>query len=167
MMLVVVALCRRFLIITLLSLAALVLLTQSAIGYGHDIDEDSYEVAKSLNCPTCAGRNLADCGTTTCYQWKQEIKAQLEQGKTATEVVAYFKARFGPTVLQEPPKEGGLLVLWWLPVIGFGLLVLLAVLVARRASAQRQALAAAPPLAASGAGDDYVEQMERQAHDAF
>lgn len=67
-------------------------------------DEPTYRIAKQLNCPTCAGRNLADCPTETCAQWKAEIKAQLDAGKSAEEVLAYFQDRFGPTVLQERPR---------------------------------------------------------------
>jgi cytochrome c-type biogenesis protein CcmH len=75
-------------------------------------DEPTYRIAKQLNCPTCAGRNLADCPTETCAQWKAEIKAQLDAGKSAEEVLAYFQDRFGPTVLQEPPKSGITAPLW-------------------------------------------------------
>jgi cytochrome c-type biogenesis protein CcmH len=87
-----------------------------AFGQAPVVDDQTYHIAKKLNCPTCAGRNLADCPTDTCTQWKNEIKAQLDQGKTAGEVLAYFEARFGPTVLQEPPKQGPTAILWAAPV---------------------------------------------------
>ena len=79
-------------------------------------DDQTYHIAKKLNCPTCAGRNLADCPTETCTQWKAEIKSQLDSGKSPDEVLAYFQNRFGPTVLQEPPKTGSTAPLWALPV---------------------------------------------------
>ncbi len=82
------------------------------------LDDEVHDIAKQMNCPTCAGRNLADCPTETCAQWKQEIGAQLQAGKTSQEVLDYFEARFGPTVMQEPPKEGAVLALWVVPVLG-------------------------------------------------
>ena len=38
------------------------------------------EIAKKLNCPTCAGLNLADCNTQTCAQWRDQINDLLKQG---------------------------------------------------------------------------------------
>ena len=83
-----------------------------------DPSDKVHDIAKRLNCPTCAGRNLADCPTDTCMQWKQEIRSQLETGKTDDQVIAYFYDRFGSVVLQEPPREGLLLLVWILPIFG-------------------------------------------------
>jgi cytochrome c-type biogenesis protein CcmH len=75
------------------------------------------EIAKKLNCPTCAGINLADCRTLTCEQWRNQINDLVKQGYSDKEVLDYFVTRFGEQVLQEPPKSGSTLFLWVLPVI--------------------------------------------------
>jgi cytochrome c-type biogenesis protein CcmH len=75
------------------------------------------DIAKQLNCPTCAGINLADCRTQTCEQWRGQIGDLVEEGYTDQEVLDYFSARYGDQVLQEPPKRGFTLILWVLPVI--------------------------------------------------
>jgi cytochrome c-type biogenesis protein CcmH len=75
------------------------------------------EIAKQLNCPTCAGLNLADCRTKTCEQWREQIGDFIEEGRSNQEILDYFTARFGDQVLQEPPKRGFSLVLWILPVV--------------------------------------------------
>ena len=119
-------------------------------------------VAKKLNCPTCSGRNLADCPTETCLQWKAEIKAQLDQGKNTSEVLQYFEDRFGATVLQEPPKSGNTLALWAVPIgaalmlLGGGALIVLRI--------SRGALPAGPPAPASE--DPFVSELERQVKDS-
>ncbi|MCL4297660.1 MAG: cytochrome c-type biogenesis protein CcmH [Anaerolineae bacterium] len=74
------------------------------------------EIAKHLNCPTCAGINLADCRTLTCEQWRDQIDDLVKQGYSDKEVLDYFVTRFGEQVLQEPPKSGSTLFLWVLPV---------------------------------------------------
>ena len=125
-------------------------------------EDQMYQIAKQLNCPTCAGRNLADCPTDTCTQWKQEITAQLNAGKNETEVLTYFKDRFGSQVLQEPPKEGFLLVMWVVPVVAVIALIGLAVFVARRAASPLK-LSTAPPQAQAS---DYETQLEQQIKDA-
>ena len=120
--------------------------------------DQMYTIAKKLNCPTCAGRNLADCPTDTCTQWKNEIIDQLKQGKTAEEIVGYFEGRFGSTVLQEPPKAGFTLFMWLIPVmalIGFGVLVTLVI--------QRSSRTPATPTnTAAPANDPYAAELERQ-----
>lgn len=75
------------------------------------------EIAKKLNCPTCAGLNLADCHTQTCEQWREQINDLLKQGYTDEQVINYFTARYGSEVLQEPPKSGWTLALWIGPLV--------------------------------------------------
>ncbi len=122
-----------------------------------DLDENVRRIAKELNCPTCAGRNLADCPTETCLQWKTEIQTQLNSGKQPHEVIAYFQERFGVGVLQSPPKGGDTLVLWLAPIGAALMLLGGGVMVARRL--------AQPRLAETGAAvpqDAYAEELERQ-----
>ncbi len=122
-------------------------------------DEPTYQIAKQLNCPTCAGRNLADCPTETCAQWKAEIKAQLDAGKSAEEVLTYFQARFGPTVLQEPPKSGVTAPLWAAPVGAAVVFLAVAGLVMWRAARRN---AETPALAATDNSDPFIAELERQ-----
>jgi cytochrome c-type biogenesis protein CcmH len=134
-----------------------------APGAAADVDDAVHDIAKSMNCPTCAGRNLADCPTDTCAQWKAEIRSQLLNGKSRQEVLAYFQDRFGPTVLQEPPKEGAVLALWVTPVIAAAALVMAGVWIARRTT--RRAAPPPPPPPAAGAepaADSYAAQLEEQ-----
>jgi cytochrome c-type biogenesis protein CcmH len=124
---------RRILLAAgLVVLCALVVIVQRAAAQTPDPSDQVHAIARQLNCPTCAGRNLADCPTDTCMQWKQEIRTQLQQGKTSQEVIDYFQSRFGPSVLQEPPKQGALLVVWVLPLAGLVILVVGALIVLRR-----------------------------------
>ncbi len=127
-----------------------------------DTDDAVRDVAKKMNCPTCSGRNLADCPTETCLQWKAEIKAQLDKGKNTSEVLQYFESRFGTTVLQEPPKSGNTLALWAVPVGAALMLVGGGALIVRRIS--RGALPAGS--AAPANEDPYVSELERQVKDS-
>lgn len=122
------------------------------------------EIAKNLNCPTCAGLNLADCRTQTCIQWKGQIGDLIEAGYSDQEVLDDFVARYGEQVLQEPPKRGFSLILWVLPVLallagGFWLVYTL------RGWANRlPAVATAPPQAAPDAPNDsdaYLQQVDQ------
>jgi cytochrome c-type biogenesis protein CcmH len=99
-------------------------------------------------------------------QWKQEIQDQLQQGKTPQQVIDYFKARFGPGVLQEPPKEGAVLVLWVLPVVGLAALAVGAVILLRRLSTPRaRASAETVQPEASVSVDEYTSRLEEEVRD--
>ncbi len=122
------------------------------------------EIAKDLNCPTCAGINLADCRTLTCEQWREKISELVDDGYSDDQVLEYFSARYGTQVLQEPPRRGFSLALWILPV-----LALLAggvwLFYTMRSWSQPEEMVpeAAAPLA-NGAGqpdDDYLNQVEK------
>lgn len=125
-----------------------------------DPDSQAHDIAKKLNCPVCAGLSLADCQTDTCMQWKQEIKTQVEDGKTSQQIIDYFQTRFGPTVLQEPPKQGVVLVLWILPVLLL-VAVLIAVVIALRRSIKPK-LPLAPSSPGGAPADEYVAKFEEQ-----
>lgn len=92
--------------------------TSYSTTFAQETDYDRVnEIAKKLNCPTCAGINLADCKTLTCEQWRGQINDMVKQGYSDDEVINYFVTRFGEQVLQEPPKRGSTLFLWILPII--------------------------------------------------
>ena len=135
-------------------------------------EDQMYQIAKQLNCPTCAGRNLADCPTDTCTQWKQEIVSQLKAGKSGDEVLAYFRARFGDQVLQEPPKEGFTLLMWVVPVLAAAVLIVVAVLAARRAASRNSGSTkpatsiASTQISQTAPANSYESQLEQQVKDA-
>lgn len=95
---------------------SLFLATGLALAQEPDYDRIN-EVAGKLNCPTCAGLNLADCRTQTCAQWRGRIGDLIEAGYTDQEILDDFVTRYGEQVLQAPPKSGFTLVLWVLPFI--------------------------------------------------
>ena len=123
-------------------------------------DDQTYHIAKKLNCPTCAGRNLADCPTETCAQWKAEIKAQLDAGKSADEIMAYFQDRFGATVLQEPPKTGSTAPLWAVPAGAAAVFLIGAAIVMTHVS--RRTAVVVQPLSSSASADPFVMELERE-----
>ncbi len=102
----------------LLALSCLLLLAVSLPALAQEPNFDQVNrIAKQLNCPTCAGINLADCRTQTCAQWREQISDLLKEGYTEPEVLDYFVTQYGVQVLQEPPKSGLTLSLWLLPIL--------------------------------------------------
>ncbi len=146
------------LLVSLGAIAATALAFDARVAFaqGLGFDDKTYHIAKMLNCPTCAGRNLADCPTETCAQWKAEIAYQLEQGKSAEEIIAYFEQRFGTRVLQEPPKQGSTLVLWAAPVGAAVVFLIAAALVMQRATRKPA------PMATTASDDPLIAEIEAE-----
>ena len=152
-------LAARLILGALLCFLGVFLAARPARAQDGSLEEQTREIAKHLNCPTCAGRNLADCPTDTCAQWKAEISTQLKAGRSAAQVTEYFTTRFGPGVLQEPPREGGYLLAWIFPFVVFVALLGVALSVVRKSSRRGSPPA---PAAVSGPADRYAAELERQ-----
>jgi cytochrome c-type biogenesis protein CcmH len=83
-------------VITALLLAAVPLLAQTVS------DDAVNDVAEHMFCPVCENEPLDDCRTSTCLQWKEEIRDQLAAGRSENQIMDYFVARYGQHVLAIP-----------------------------------------------------------------
>jgi len=159
----------RTVLILILMMIGVVAFTGQALAQEPDYDRIN-DIAKNLNCPTCAGLNLADCRTQTCAQWRGQIGDLVQEGYSEQEVLDFFSERYGEQVLQAPPKSGFTLLLWVLPFIAIlaagGWLVYMMRNWAnsKRALATGSATPASPsqPVpASSDPADDYLRQVDR------
>ena len=156
-----------FKLVTLtLIIFSFIFLVQPTLAQNPDYDRVN-EIAENLNCPTCAGINLADCQTLTCEQWRNQISDLTAQGYSDEEVLDYFATRYGTQVLQEPPRSGFTLILWVLPVValllGGGWLIYTMRGWARPQVAPAAATSPPPTLAqaASPAPSNYLSQVDK------
>jgi cytochrome c-type biogenesis protein CcmH len=154
-------------LVYLLILMALLLfvgpvLAQEPTGEDATADEIN-DVAHDLNCPTCAGLNLADCNTQTCFQWREQIGDLLAEGYNKQQVLDWYVARYGEHVLQEPPRRGAALFVWLLPIAAVlaGIIWLGVVLKNWSARKSGVAVSAAPDAASAETNDDYLRQVEQ------
>lgn len=103
--------------LAVLALLGLLLLATPALAQDVPIsDDDVNEVARDLYCPVCENTPLDVCPTQACADWRELIREQLAEGRTAEDVKAYFVRQYGEGVLSNPPKSGFNLILWLLPV---------------------------------------------------
>lgn len=98
-----------------LTLLCITLLFSTTIAFAQDgvTDDEVNEVAHGLFCPVCESEPLDTCPTQACIDWREEIRAQLEDGQTQEQIYATFRARYGDRVLAEPPVDGVNLILWF------------------------------------------------------
>jgi cytochrome c-type biogenesis protein CcmH/NrfF len=139
-------------VVVALIVTALPALAQSSVS-----DDQVNAVASRLYCPVCANVPLDVCATQACYQWKEEIRADLANGKTSDEIVAKFVAQFGQRVVgtpQDPTLRALALVTPWL-LAGLALVVGVVTVLRWRAMRGRPTAATASD-SAPVAGDDAL-----------
>lgn len=87
-------------------------------------DDEVNSVARGLYCPVCENVPLDVCPTAACAEWREEVRFQLMQGATPSEVVNNFVARYGDRVVgtpQDPTLRALSLVTPWV-ISGLALL---------------------------------------------
>lgn len=104
--------------IALLVVGVTGLLASSPSAGAEDVySERTLEIARQLNCPICSGESLADSQTELARQMRGIIEQKVQAGESDQQIRDYFVARYGESILADPPKEGFSLALWWMPVL--------------------------------------------------
>jgi cytochrome c-type biogenesis protein CcmH len=125
------------------------------------LDDEVRAIAKQLRCPVCAGETVADSNAEVSVQMRGIIREKLQQGETPDQIKAYFVARYGESILAEPPARGFTLGVWLMPILALivGLGIVGAVLRSWLRRGGGEPLPA-PAVAAPRAADD--ERLERE-----
>lgn len=151
---------RRIVLSILIAIG--LLLTPALAAAEETLSPEALEIADSLNCPVCQGLSVRDSNSQLSHDMQQQIQRMLDEGKTRQEILDYFVERYDVGILREPPKEGFILTLWWGPVIGLavGILVLATFVVQRWARRDRSS----PPQPSGEDGDlaAYEERLLRE-----
>ena len=87
-----------------------------------------------LRCVVCEGQSLADSDAGFAREMRNEVRRMASEGQSEREILAYFRDRYGATILLTPPVEGDTLLLWAGPAL---LLVLGGALVWRHTARRR------------------------------
>lgn len=95
-------------------------------------------LAAKLRCVVCQNQTVAESQAPIAKDMRQEIKAQLAQGRSDDEVVAFFEQRYGSFVRYTPPWRPSTWLLWCGPFLA----VLAGFVLLRKTLKQRPAGAA-------------------------
>jgi len=80
--------------------------------------DDMIRVASKMYCPICENEPLDECRNPTCIEWKEEIRQQLEAGRSDEEIIRYFVDTYGQHVVGIPQDPLLRLLSFIAPVIG-------------------------------------------------
>lgn len=111
-----------------------VLFSGSLLAQNPDMDRRVAELAHELRCLVCQNQTLADSNAPLAVDLRNQIRGQLEAGKSEQDVIDFMVARYGDFVLYRPPFKASTLALWVGPfvILALGLLVLLRRIARRR-----------------------------------
>lgn len=121
------------------------------------------EIARGLACPVCQGLSVNDSPSPLATQMRAIILERLEAGESREQVVQYFVARYGESILFEPPRQGFGLLIWWVPVLGvLAGAATLGLWLARCARPREPSSGAAPPPVPPDALAAYLPRLEAE-----
>ena len=103
-------------------------------------------VAEELRCLVCQNETIAASHAELAVDLRQQIREQLQDGRTPAQILDFMAQRYGDFVLYRPPLNLQTVLLWLGP---FVLLVLAAGLLWRQIRQQPSPGEAAPALSAA------------------
>jgi cytochrome c-type biogenesis protein CcmH len=130
---------RRFPLWTLL---AAVLVVALVIGSGvlssspPTAAQRAGSIESSLRCPSCEDLSVAESSASTAVTVRATVAQLIAEGRTDQQIESFLVARYGASIVLDPPARGWSLLVWLLPLLGgvAALAGLVTVLIRRRDS---------------------------------
>ena len=93
-----------------------------------------HALAAELRCPKCQNQNIADSDSPIAKDLRTEVFRLIDEGAEDESIIDFMVTRYGDFVLYRPKMNSQTWLLWNGPVVvlGFGVLVILAVVWQRR-----------------------------------
>ena len=98
----------------------LILVFVGATALGQDnpsLDRRVADLAQELRCLVCQNQTLADSNAPLAVDLRNQIREQLEAGRTERDVLDFMVARYGDFVLYRPPFKVSTVALWLGPFV--------------------------------------------------
>ncbi len=81
------------------------------------LEDQVADISGELMCPVCEGQSVAESNAQLARDMRAVIKTKLLEGNSREEVIDYFVASYGETILASPPPKGFSAILWLLPIL--------------------------------------------------
>ena len=74
-------------------------------------------LAEQLRCLVCQNQTIADSNAELAVDLRRQIREQIAQGKSDSEITGFMVERYGDFVLYKPPVKATTLLLWLGPPV--------------------------------------------------
>ena len=81
------------------------------------IEAQVMELSHTLRCLVCQNQSIAESNAPLAIDLRNQVREQLEQGRSEKEITEYMVARYGDFVLYRPPMKASTLLLWLGPAL--------------------------------------------------
>ena len=79
-----------------------------------------YDLIRVIRCPTCQNQNVAESDAPLARQLREQIAAQIKEGRSDREITAYLVERYGDFITYAPPFAARTWLLWLAPFLIMG-----------------------------------------------
>ena len=73
------------------------------------------DIDRMLMCPVCPAQTIDQTEVTLAQQMRAQVRELLAAGASREEVLSWFRERYGPGIVAEPPRSGINLIAWLVP----------------------------------------------------
>jgi cytochrome c-type biogenesis protein CcmH len=81
------------------------------------VEQRLMDLAEELRCLVCQNQSLADSNADLAVDLRNEVRKQIEAGKSDAEIRAWLTQRYGDFVLYRPPVKSTTVLLWVGPFV--------------------------------------------------
>ncbi len=71
-----------------------------------------------VRCPTCEDLSVAQSSAPTAVAVRSAVSQLIAEGRSDQQIEAYLVARYGSSIVLDPPASGWSLLVWLLPLLG-------------------------------------------------
>jgi cytochrome c-type biogenesis protein CcmH len=101
------------------------------------------KIGEELRCLVCQNQTITDSHAGLAVDLKNQIREQLQAGRSEKQIIEFMVERYGDFVLYRPPMKATTILLWAGPFVLLGIAIAGAAMVVRR---RRDLTAGATPL---------------------
>ncbi len=127
---------KRALLVLLLAASPLALAVDSVTLSDPALQARYLGLTHEIRCVVCQGEAIADSNADLAADFRRQVREMLVAGKSDQEVRDFMVARYGESILYNPPFNARTAWLWLAP----GILLVVGAIVAVRIQRQRAAL---------------------------
>ena len=81
------------------------------------VEQRLMDLAEELRCLVCQNQSLADSNADLAVDLRNQVREQIQAGKSDAEIRAWLTQRYGDFVLYRPPVKSTTLLLWVGPFV--------------------------------------------------
>jgi cytochrome c-type biogenesis protein CcmH len=78
----------------------------------------AYSIESVIRCPSCEDLSAVNSSAPTAVTVRSTVRQLVDEGKTDQQIEDYLVARYGSSIVLDPPASGATLLVWLLPILG-------------------------------------------------